>query len=89
MALTMNERLAGWATKTRQAGYRRRNWPVVRRLAAVTVVLLLASLPAEFVFSSRALAAACWAGAAVSGVAMLAWFLDRRLFVEQPPIVHR
>lgn len=86
MALTTNERMAGWAAETRQAGFRHRNWPVVRRLAAVTAALLLVSLPVEFVFGSRTLAAACWVGVAMAGAAMLAWFFDRRLFVEQPPV---
>ncbi len=89
MALTTNERLAGWAAETRQAGFRHLNWPVVRRLATVTVILLLVTLSAELMPGSRALAVACWVGAAIVGTAMFVWFFDRRLFVEQPPKLRR
>ena len=86
MALTTAEGLADWAAGTARAGFRRRNWPVVRRLAAATVTLLLVGLPAEHVAGSPGLATACWAGAAVAGTAMLVWFVDRRRFVEKTPV---
>ncbi|QYE37032.1 hypothetical protein KZX46_20975 (plasmid) [Polymorphobacter sp. PAMC 29334] len=82
MAMTNEEQFAGWIAETKLAGFRRRNWPVVRRLAAVTTTLLLMSLPAEFVLGSRGVAAACWIAAAAAGTAMFAWFFDRRRFVE-------
>ena len=85
MALTTAEGLTDWAAGTARAGFRRRNWPVVRRLAAATVTLLLVGLPAEHVAGSPGLATACWAGAAVTGAAMLVWFVDRRRFVERTP----
>ncbi len=85
MALTTAEGLADWAAGTARAGFRRRNWPVVRRLAAATVTLLLAGLLAEYFAGSPGLAVACWAGAAVTGAAMLVWFVDRRRFVERTP----
>lgn len=88
MVTTMNEQLAGWAAGTRRSGFQRRNWLVVRRLAAVTAVLMLASLPAEFALGSRTLTVACWMGAALAGAAMFAWLRDSRRFVMQSPVSH-
>ena len=85
MERTTDERLAAWMAETRRDGFRRRNWPVVRLLAVVSAGLLLGSLAAEFLIGSRELAVAACAGAALSGAAMLAYFLDQRLFVERPP----
>lgn len=85
MALTTSDELADWAAGTERAGFRRRNWSVVRQLTASTAVLLLASLPAEFILGSRTLTATCWIGAAMTGSAMFTWFRDSRRFVERPP----
>jgi hypothetical protein len=85
MERTTDERLEAWMAETRRDGFRRRNWPVVRSLAAVAIGLLLASLVAELLLGSSELAVAACAGAALSGAAMLAYFLDQRLFVERPP----
>ena len=71
--------------ETRRGGFRRRNWPVVRSLAAVSAGLLLASLAAELLLGSRELTIVSTVGAALSGAAMLVYFLDQRLFVERPP----
>ena len=86
MALTTAERLTDWAAGTARAGFRRRNWPVVRRLAAATVTFLLVGLRSEYLPGLSGLAVACWAGAAVTGAAMLVWFVDRRRFVERTPV---
>jgi len=86
MALTIAEGLADWAAGTARAGFRRRNWPVVRRLAVATVTLLLVGLRSEQVAGPPGLATACWTGAAVAGTAMLVWFLDRRRFIERTPV---
>lgn len=88
MATMTEAQQAEWIARTRQVPYNRRNWPVVRRLAAVTVTLLMVSLPAEFVLGSRTLPAACWIGAAIAGAAMFTWRGDSRLFIERPPISH-
>lgn len=79
------DELATWAAGTRQGGYERRNWPVVRRLAAICVILLLVGLAAHLLDLSIALVVGCGAGAAVASVAMLVWFLDPRRFRIQPP----
>lgn len=88
MATMTKEQEAEWIAGTRQLPYDRRNWPVVRGFAAVTVTLLVVSLPADLVLGSRALTAACWIGATVAGAAMFAWFGDSRRFVERSPISH-
>jgi O-antigen/teichoic acid export membrane protein len=81
----LQDELATWAAGTRQVGYERRNWPAVRRLAAICVILLLVGLAAHLLGLSIALVAVCGAGAAVAGVAMLIWFVDRRRFRNRPP----
>ena len=86
MALPTDKQMVDWAVGTEETRIDHRNWPVVRRLAAATVTLLLAGLPAKYVAGSPKLAAACWAGAAVTGTAMLVWFLDDRRLVEQPSV---
>ena len=63
-----------------------RNWPVVRWLTIVTVILLLASLPAEFRLGSRSLTIACYIGSAIAGAALLAFLFNERLWVERPPM---
>ena len=85
MALPTDKQMVDWAVGTEETSIDHRNWPVVRRLAAATITLLLAGLPAEYVAGSPKLATACWAGAAVAGTAMLVWFVDRRRFVERTP----
>ncbi len=79
------DELATWAAATRQVRYERRNWPVVRRLAAMCVILLLVGLAAYLLDLSIALVVICGAGAAAAGVAMLVWFLDPRRFRIRPP----
>ena len=81
MTTTTDKQLADWLAGTKLMGFRRRNWPVMRRLGAVTAALLLVSLPAEFALGSHDMAAACWIGAAATGAEMFAWLFDRRLFV--------
>lgn len=85
MRRPLQDELATWAAGTRQVGYERRNWPVVRRLAAACVILLLVGLAAHLLDLSIALVVVCGAGAAVTGVAMLVWFLDPRRFRIRPP----
>lgn len=79
------DELATWAADTRQVSYERRNWRVVRRLAAICVILLLVGLAAHLLDLSVALVAICGAGAAVAGVTMLVWFLDPRRFRIRSP----
>lgn len=88
MATMTEAQQAEWIAGTRQVPYNRRNWPVVRRLAAVTVTLLVVSLPANLVLGSRTLTTACWIGAIIAGAAMFTWRGDSRLFVERSPISH-
>ena len=78
------EQLAAWAADTRRVGFKRRNWPVVRRLAALCTGLLLVGLAARPLGYAPALAAACWIAAAVTGAVMLIWFFDPRRFRAQP-----
>ena len=85
MERTTDERLAAWMAETRRDGFRRRNWLAVRSLAVVSAGLLLASLVAEYLLGSRELTMASLVGAALTVAAMLAYFLDQRLFVERPP----
>lgn len=82
MRPTSEEPMAQWIAVSRRSGLRRRNWRVVRRLAALTVVLLLAGLVAELAFASRVLAITCWVTAGAAGAAMLVWFRSRRLFID-------
>ncbi len=79
------EQLAAWAADTRRVGFRRRNWPVVRRLAALCTGLLLAGLAIRLLGYAPAVAAACWIAAAVAGAVMLIWFFDPRRFRARPP----
>ena len=81
----LHDELATWAVGTRQVGYERRNWPVVRRLAAICVILLLFGLAAHLLDLSIALVVVCGAGAAVVSVTMLIWFLNPRRFRIRPP----
>ena len=81
----LQDELATWAAGTRQVGYERRNWPVVRRLAAICVILLLFGLAAHLLDLSIALVVVCGAGAAVVSVTMLIWFLNPRRFRIRPP----
>lgn len=85
MRRPLQDELATWAAGTRQVGYERRNWPMIRRLAATCVILLLVGLAAHLLDLSIALVVVCGAGAAVTGVAMLVWFLDPRRFRIRPP----
>ena len=82
MKRTGEQRRAEWAATSRQAGLRRRNWRIVRQLAGLTVMLMVAGLLAEFAFGSRVSATACGLGAGAAGVAMLVWFRNTRLFVD-------
>jgi len=79
------EQLAAWTADTKRIGFARRNWPVVRRLAAVTVALLLAGLTAGLLNYPPALTAACWIAATIAGTAMLVWFFDPRRFRSRSP----
>jgi hypothetical protein len=79
------EQLAAWASDTRRVRFARRNWPVVRRLAATCAALLLAGLAASLLDYPSALTIACWIAAAVAGTAMLIWFFDPRRFKPRPP----
>lgn len=79
------EQLAAWTAKTRRVGFKRRNWPVVRRLAVMCIGLLLAGLATRLLGYAPALAAACWIAATVTGAVMLIWFLDPRRFRARPP----
>ena len=67
------EQLAAWTAETRRVGFKRRNWPVVRRLAALCTGLLLAGLAARLL------------GYAPAGAVMLIWFFDPRRFRARPP----
>lgn len=79
------EQLAAWTTETKRVGFEQRNWSVVRRLAALAVVLLLAGLAASLLNYPPALTAACWVAAAVAGAAMLIWSYNPRRFKPRPP----
>ncbi|WP_033923555.1 hypothetical protein [Sphingomonas sp. 37zxx] len=79
------EQLAAWVADTRRVRFERRNWPVVRWLAALFVALLMAGLAASLLDYPPALAVACWATAAIAGTAMLVWFFDPRRFKPRPP----
>lgn len=79
------ERLAAWAADTKRVGFERRNWAVVRWLAALFVVLLLAGLTVSLLDYPPALAAACWGAATVAGTAMLGWSYNPRRFKPRPP----
>ncbi|MGW8192615.1 hypothetical protein [Sphingomonas sp. ABOLH] len=85
MSGSRDEQLAAWTAETRRVGFKRRNWPVVRRLAALCAGLLLAGLAARLLGYAPALAAICWVAAAVTGAIMLIWFFDRRRFRARPP----
>lgn len=85
MARITKEILAPWAADTRQVPFRRRNWPAVRGLAALAVLLLLLSLTAELVLASRTLATLCWIGAALAIGTTAIWLFARRLFVDRSP----
>ena len=78
------EQLAAWTAETRRVEFKRRNWPVVRRLAALCTGLLLAGLAARLLGYAPALAAACWIAAAVTSAVMLIWFFDPRRFRARP-----
>jgi hypothetical protein len=79
------KRLAAWAADTRRVRFERRNWPVVRRLAALCATLLLAGLAASLLDYPAALVAACWIAAAATGAVTLVWFFDPRRFKARPP----
>lgn len=79
------EQLAAWTAETKRIGFRQRNWSVIRRLAALTVTLLLAGLAFSLLDYPPALAAACWVTATVAGAGILVWFFDPRRFKPRPP----
>ncbi len=82
MRRTRDERVADWMTTSEQVdGFQRRHWRVVQALAVLTVLLLVVGLVADVAFGADTLATASWIGAAASGVAMLVWFRNTRLFV--------
>lgn len=85
MGRSREEHLAAWTAKTRRVGFKRRNWPVVRRLAALCAGLLLAGLAARLLGYAPALSAACWIAAAVTAAVMLIWFFDPHRFRTRPP----
>lgn len=85
MSRSREEQLAAWTAETRRVGFDRRNWPVVRRLAALCTGLLLAGLAVRLLGYAPALAAACWIAAAFTGAVMLIWFFDARRFRARPP----
>lgn len=85
MRRTREEQLAAWADETLRQGTERRNWPVVQKLAAACVALMIAGLLAELWLASAGLAVLSYIGAGVFGGAMLTYFYDDRLFVERPP----
>jgi hypothetical protein len=85
MGRSRDEQLAAWTAETRRVGLKRRNWLIVRRLAALCAGLLLAGLAARLLGYAPALAATCWVAAAVIGAVMLIWFFDPRRFRVRPP----
>jgi hypothetical protein len=85
MGRSRDEQLAAWTAETRRVGFKRRNWLIVRRLAALCAGLLLAGLAARLLGYAPALAATCWVAAAVIGAVMLIWFFDPRRFRVRPP----
>ena len=80
MSGSSKEQLAAWMADTRRVGFKRRNWPVVRRLAALCTGLLLAGLAIRLL----GYAPACWIAAVVIGAVMLIWFFDPRRFRARP-----
>jgi hypothetical protein len=85
MSRPTEEQLAAWTVDTKRGRFERRNWPVVRRLAALCVGLLLAGLAANLLDYPPALTAACWIAAAVTSAVMLVWFFDPHRFKARPP----
>lgn len=85
MSGSREEQLAAWAADTKRIGFERRNWPVVRRLAALCTGLQLAGLTIRLLGYAPALAAVCWIAAAVTGAIMLIWYFNPRRFRKRPP----
>ena len=85
MSGSRDEQLAAWTAETRRVGFKRRNWPVVRRLAALCTGLLLAGLATRLLGGAPVLATVCWIAAAITGAIMLIWFFDPRRFRARPP----
>jgi hypothetical protein len=78
MGRPTDEQMRAWKADTQASEFKVRNWPVVRRWAALCVVLMLAGLAGHVLAFPRALVLACWAGAAIAGGTMLRWFFDKR-----------
>lgn len=80
-----DERVATWIADTKQEGYLRRDWPRVQKLSAGSVALMIAALLADRWPAAAGLAVLGYIGSGVFGGAMLAYYLDSRLFVERSP----
>ncbi|PAX06391.1 hypothetical protein [Sphingomonas lenta] len=77
--------VAPWTRESDRQGYKRRNWPAVRRWAALCVTLMAGAVAAREALDARTLFHAFFAGAIAAGAVMLRHYLDPRLFVERPP----
>jgi hypothetical protein len=73
-----------WKVRLEQNGEqgisRARNRPIVTVLTLLTVVLALVGLLIDLQFGSRAIAAACYAAAVLSGLAVMAFLFIKRLW---------
>lgn len=68
----------------RHTTVRHRNRPAVFGLTTLTVILLTAGLFADRWLASRPLTITCYAAAAVSGAALVAYLYSKRLRVTRP-----
>ena len=85
MSRDLDDEVAAWSAETRRIKFPRRDWKTVRRLAVVTVGLLLGSLVLGNALGLHDLATVCLTGGGLFGAAFLAWFRLPRLYVELPP----
>lgn len=72
-------------TKARGTTIRHRNRPMVAGLTASTVLLAMAGLIADLRLGSCPVTLACYGAAVVSGIVLLAFLFNRRLWVSRPP----
>lgn len=84
MRQNTDEQLAAWSDTTWNQGFERRQWRLGQKLATICVLLLLAGLLVNLGFEGTKLTALFQIGAVISGVAMMVFFYDQRLFVERP-----
>lgn len=84
--MASGDRLEAEVARLRRQPLRRRNWPLVRRLGAVTAALLVASLVVGEYMRMPGFAAFTYFAAVATGAAMFIHAFDRRLFINKPPV---